>query len=238
MSQALAELTLREADFRPSDEVTDRLKQITFVAFIGAMATGKTSTMDQVAQLDSEFGAVRSFTTRPRRSIESGDDYRFINDTEDLDRIVQMVVNRTGGLVQYGVHPTTGHVYGSEIADYNHPYSMLAVIPKNAERMREVPFGRKVELTLVAEPYEWIKRFAGKGFSPSEASQRAIEGKQSLEWSFKQPDMIWVSTSSGTRLETAAEIRALIKGDRKPGSSNLTNKQIGKKLLKTISQFI
>ncbi len=214
MNSAHEILATHEADFYPSVEVVEQLRTRTLVAFIGAMAVGKTTCMEQVAKLDTEFAVVKSFATRPRRTNEPDNDYRFLDGTEDLDRIAAMVASRSGGLVQYGVHPTTGHVYGSEISDYNQPYSMLATLTKNVEVLRQTPFGKMVELTLVTEPTEWLRRFRKKGFSANEAKQRALEGKQSLEWSLDQGDnMVWVCTPSSVHPDTAVVIRRFSKRD-------------------------
>jgi hypothetical protein len=147
-----------------------------------------------------------------------------------------MAIIRKGGLVQYSVHPTTGHIYGSEISDYDHPYMMLATLSNHIKELARLPFNKMVELTLVTKPEEWVRRFQSRYVGPDELRKRALEGKQSLEWSLDQgEDMLWVCTPTGIKSETALEIRDLIKGTRKP---NYLNRLIGQKLLDEISRHV
>ena len=237
INQALQDLSAYEAVYSPSDEVAERLRSITLAAFIGPAAVGKTTCIEQVAQLDDQFGRVRPFATRPRRPGESDNEYRFLDQADPyLSRIARMAIIRKGGLVQYGVHPTTGHVYGSEISDYDHPYMMLPVQSHNIETIRRLPFNKMVELAIVTEPEEWVRRLHERGLDPHESRKRALEGKQSLEWSLDQgEDITWVCTPTGIKPETTLEIRDLIKGTRKP---NYLNRQIGQNLLKEISHYV
>ncbi len=83
MNELLDTLSRGEAGYQPGAAVTEQLGQVVMAPLIGPVAVGKSTCMDFVVGIDSEFGRVQSFTTRQRRLGEAATEFRFLEHSED-----------------------------------------------------------------------------------------------------------------------------------------------------------
>jgi guanylate kinase len=232
MNSLVNELDHLSLGYQPDIEVAEGLSRITMALIIGPMAVGKSACIKTVTDLDSEFGRVQSFTTRPIESRDSPDEFRFLeHDEPTLTELLSRA--KKGALVQYAIHPTTGYVYGSELIDYSHPYMMLETLSSGVALLRELPFGKLAEITIVAPPEDWVARFSSRvGNNYKQATKRLLEGEQSLQWSLDQGDSIsWVNNPVGLLDQTASEVNGIIRGNLEP---NKAVRVVGEQLLKAI----
>lgn len=186
--------------------------------------------MDLVISLDNDFGRVQGFTTRPPRMGEKSSEYRFLSHKESTIKSI-LDMTEAGKLVQYAVHPTTGYIYGSDLSDYGHPYTMLDTLASAVPMLRALPFGSIREITVVTEPQELIERIGRRATTQDEYFKRIDEGRQSLEWSLSQDEMMWICTPHGIEHRIGEEIIGLVRGTRDP---NPQNRKIGEKLLQEL----
>lgn len=237
MSEAIEALRAAQAGYEPSQEVSSALSDVTMVPIIGPVAVGKSTTMNAVCILDSEFGRVQSFTTRGIRAGEARDEYRWHDGSEEgLGQIRDAV--EAGELVQYVVHPTTDVVYGSDLSDFGEPYAMLDALSTSIPPLRALPFKKMVEITLVADLYMWQLSFKQRRaqVDGAELYKRLQEGRRSLIWSLDQgDDMAWVENHFGKRERAAQDIIAIAKGTGEPDPSA---RYTGEQLLMNISRLL
>jgi guanylate kinase len=223
----------REPSYTPGLHVTEELRKVTMVPLIGPFAVGKSVCMAKILEQEPDFGRVQSFTTRSRRNGEAEDEYRFLPDGEvTLDWIAEEIKRRD--LVQYAVHPTTGNIYGSDLRDYAKPYSMLDALYSAVEGLRRLPFKDMKEITMVAEPNEWVARSKERlgQISTNEANKRLRESILSLEWSLEQGDSIsWVCNRTNQLPETCQEVVEIVRGSIEKKSAN---RVVGEALLERL----
>lgn len=226
------ELTQLSAGYLPNPEVLEPLRPLTLAPIIGPAAVGKTLCMKQIAHTHEDFGRVQGFTTRdydPKRDGEK-DEYRFLqHDKATLEKLLDQV--QRGELVQFHPHSTTGYIYGSELCDYVKPYTMLGAAANSIKELRALPFAKIVEITLVTEPEEWLKRFRARTSSKDEARKRIKEGVQSLTWSLEREDMHWVVNSRGRLAQASEEIVGVVTGSREV---NPVGRSVGEALLRIL----
>ncbi len=236
MISVIEQLRESEASYRPCLEIEAHINPITMVAVVGPLATGKSTCIDTATSFDSDFGRVRSFTTRPIRDGEAITEYRFLQ--HNADTIRDISVNAEAGLlVQYAIHPTTGFIYGSDASDYSHPYMLLDTLASNVNALRSLPFGKLVEITLVTDPETWERRFI-KNATVNDAQKRLIEGVASLEWSLEHgDDMVWVTNHSGLN-KIPSVAREIIGISRGKLEQNPTSRLVGEKLLSKIRELV
>jgi guanylate kinase len=221
-------------DYQPSVEVAEQLESVTLAPLIGPVAVGKSACMERAIDMATAFGKVQSFTTRPKRPDEAESEYRFLpHNDASLEQIA--IAARRGELVQYAVHPTTGYVYGSDRSDYQQLYMMLDALANSVPAIRRLPFGKIVEMSIVAEPEQWQKRFSARNMDPADAKKRILEGRDSLRWSLDQGDsMLWVCNTAGRLSKTGNEILGLVLGRREPDPRN---RMIGQRLLRALENL-
>jgi len=209
------------------------LGDVTLAPIIGPVGIGKSACMHLILEQDEEFGRVQSFTTRSKRPEEPEDEYRFMpHDDTSLGQIAAAV--RRGELVQYAPHPTTGFVYGSDLSDYRRPYMLLDTLASGVATIRPLPFKEIIEISMVAEPEDWQRRFRARNADPVDARKRILEGRSSIRWSLDQGDaMVWVCNREGRLAETADEIRGIVRGTRQPDARN---RIIGERLLRALEE--
>ncbi|HVV67347.1 MAG TPA: hypothetical protein VHB72_04785 [Candidatus Saccharimonadales bacterium] len=237
MANTVEALRKSLANYMPSEEVCAELATVTMVPIVGPLAVGKSTCMEMVRALDNDFGRVQSFTTRDRREGEAEDEYRWRGHTQEaVDAIAEEV--REGQLVQCVVHPTTGVVYGSDLSDFSHSYTMLDTLSTAVPALRALPFRKMVEMTLVSSPFMWDIGVAARSaqVSEDELEKRIKEGVQSLEWSLEQGGgMAWIKNAFDAPRQTAEEIIGVARGLREP---NPANRQAGELLLAHIKEVL
>src|SRR5688572_17109905 len=112
IEKILEAIRAAEKTYRPSQEVTDSLRDKTLVMLVGPVAIGKSFIIDQLTSHQPEFKQVSVFTTRDARPDDNPDLFRIRPHTEaSLTEILDQI--KQGKLVQYTIHPTTGRIYGT-----------------------------------------------------------------------------------------------------------------------------
>lgn len=216
------EISVLADGYEASNEVADILRQRDLVPLIGPFAVGKSAIMNTVIELDSEFGRVRSFTTRPQRPNEDSGTYDFLtHDTPTLDQIRDAVQERK--LVQVIVHPTTGNVYGSNIDSYGAPYSMLDTMPTSLPGLEVLPFRAIHKVAIAVPPEVWQGRLAERAENGNENDlrKRVREGVTNLEWSLDQGrDLSWVVNGDRDIRDTAGELISTVRDGGSEAASN------------------
>lgn len=210
MSEPLDVLVGLERDYQPSTSVAERIGNKHLIAFIGAFAVGKTTLIESIDAQSPDYAEVVSFTTRPYRG--DGDRYRFLDYTQkNLEVLVGLA--QEGELVNFTVHPTTGHVYGTEVADYTARNCMLATTVKSYKSDRNLPFASVRPVVVVAEPALWLSRVATRTITASERTARIDEARQSLEWSLDTHAALFINNSSPNIQDTANRLVDMLEAD-------------------------
>ena len=202
MKEQIDRLKLLETGYTPSLESVQSIESKRLLAFIGAFAAGKTTLMSKISETDERFSEVISFTTRPSRG--EGDHYRFIDNTpEHIEQITTRAV--MGDLINFAVHPTTHHVYGTEPNDYKTEFCMLATTANSFEASTgKLPFLSVDPVTIVANPDIWRDRISARSASGDEYRARIREAKQSLEWCLDLSEIHYIDNSSPNIAATAS----------------------------------
>lgn len=235
MVDRTGELTLLERTLTPSAEAVAALSQVTIIPIVGPIAVGKSACIDELVNLDERFERVRSFTTRPQRSGEPADQYKFLPHTED---VIDDISNRAarGELVQLKVHPTTGYVYGSDFQAYSGRFMLLDTMAGGVDFLKRLPFRGFSEVSLVVKPEEWLRRFSARVMSSDEARERIREGCDSLAWSLDHgSQMPWIYNGDGLLEDASYELRNLAADGQSPSPRN---RKLGEELLQFLTSIV
>ena len=204
-----------ETEYRPNQDIQRQIGNKVLVMLVGPASMGKTHIMMTAALLDDSFVRVPSFTTREPRPDDERAAYRYIPaDEEHVSRILDDI--EAGEVVQYGVHPTKGTIYGSMIEDHAAPVNMLATLSNAVEQLRHVGFKRTPLIGLVAEPDVWQEWFLARYPEASpERTARAQEAVLSLEWLLAQPpgEVKWLHNQKDRETATSGELIGLVHGE-------------------------
>ena len=224
----------RTQDYWPGPETRARIQVTKFAAIIGPYAVGKNAAIEAVRQIEPDAHKVRSFTTRPQRPSETAATYDFRPHTADtLADILHSVEAHIP--VQVDVHPS-GHVYGSEAAEYEHAYTFLDIMAAAVGKVRRLKtlFSGYTEIGLIATPEDWWPRAEMRSAETTEAEilKRKHEAVFSLGWMLDQgPDFPWVVNHDGQLRQTGQQMADLVNGRSGP---DLQNRRVGEALLRSI----
>lgn len=161
-------------------DIARALANKTLVMVVGPAAVGKSTLMHAVAEQDSRFGYVRSFTTRPDRG-DAQSTYRHISE-EDA-----MALKASGKTVTFVRHPTTGFIYGTDASSYLTEFNVLDTLSGTVDAYRTLPFKNTITVSLTTDPDAWqawlLKRYP---VASHERTKRLNEAVLSIEWSLSQ----------------------------------------------------
>lgn len=226
------------ADYSPKDPDTiDRLNRTVMACVIGPVAVGKNTVISEALRANDDFGKVVSFTTREQRAGEESDTYRFRPHNADTLQTVNRQM-KEGSLVQCAVHGNTGRVYWSDKDAYTRPFMLLDTLASSVPAIKDMPFERVEQVTIVAYPQTWQGRMlkrAGEIQNKEEMKGRIAEAVSSLEWSLQQGDeMAWVVNHQGLAAQAAGDLRGLIRHTAQPEPKN---RRVGEQLLQSIKML-
>jgi hypothetical protein len=93
-------------------------------------------------------------------------------------------------------------IYGSELNDYDHEYTVKDVLSGAVQGFRTLSFASNVAITIISKPDTWMKRVNARFPEGSEyRSGRLGEAVQSFRWSLSQPENtgthFWVENING-----------------------------------------
>ena len=201
----------------------------TLVMIVGPTAIGKSTLMHAVTDQDDRFGYVSTFTTRPARE-GSATTYRHI--TADQAEAKK----RTGDYYTYLTHPTTGHVYGTDLESFAARINLLDTLAGSVEAYRELPFGRTVTLSLTTDPASWKTWLLARYPAASpERTKRLHEAVQSIKWSLAQTgNHHWLVNRPGQEERVAKELIELIDTPRSGGDAS----DMAREMLKLVNGLL
>lgn len=179
------------------------------VMIVGPSAIGKSTLMNEVVRQNSEFGRVKSFTTRPPRDNDEPNQYFYLS-TDEAKQL-----QKESKAITYAVYPTTGQIYGTIADSYQFPYNLLDTLSGSVEEYRKLPFKKTVTISLTATPHQWHDWLLERYPEPSEErTKRLLEAKQSINWSLSQTsDHHWVLNEVGKQAETAQLVIKIALGE-------------------------
>ena len=212
----LHKLAAEQPTYRPNTATLEQLRHILFVCFVGAGGMGKTTLMDELVQLDpSRYGKTRNFTSRPPRADDDPKRYYYYPHTDaGLAPVLARIAAHEN--LQYNINLFSDYIYGTEIADYPHPYNLGDIWSSSIEGLRQLGFGELHIFSIVTDPASWQQRFDSR-FPPGHSLREARlkEAAQSLEWSLAQtsPDHTWVINRDGAIRDAAVSVDSTIRGE-------------------------
>lgn len=217
-----------------SPKIRDQLAKKILVPLVGPSSVGKTTIMRAIVENDSEFHRSSGFSTRPMRDGEEPDTYRFLENTNnERTKILQQF--ERGELVQFAIHPTTGFLYGTNLADYQGKYNLLDTLSSEVVNFQALGFAACQTIMIVASPNDWQARFDSRHFSDDEAAKRITEGFNSIHWGFEQENGVrWVENKEGGLAETVEHIIAIAKNQMHANDDHAL--RVGADLLKHLSR--
>lgn len=210
----LQRLLVEQPTYKPSQNVLDRVQQITMISFVGASSMGKTTLMQLLARTAPGYGITKNFTSRSPRPEDDPGRYVYFEHTDaGLKPILDRIASHE--LLQYNIHPFSLHVYGSEIEGYPHHYNMGDIFYSSIDGFRQLGFKKLYVFSVITEPATWQARF-DKRFPAghSQRQARLAEAVSSLKWSLAQdnPDHAWIIDRDNECEAAASDVQAVIGG--------------------------
>ncbi len=168
--------------YLPSKEVAESIKNKSLVMLVAPAVTGKSHLIKEMAKQDSDFHTMPIFTTRDSRPDDDPRYFHIIPHTEEgLGRLLDSIEAKQ--VVQYAVHPTTKHIYGTVASDYPGRFNLLATLSHTVAPLQKLPFASTHVIGLVTEPHTWKQWFIARYPDvSSERTKRLNEAIFSLEW--------------------------------------------------------
>lgn len=174
--------------YRPAPQVLTRLRDVDFLAVVGASAAGKSTVIEASVAREPELRPVCNNTSRrPRPGERDGVDFRF----ETRDRMLDRIGNRE--YVQ--VAPNAfGDFYAT--APDGYATSGVAVLPVLADAVagfRRLPFRTvRAVYVLPPDPATWRARLARRQWDPATFEARMAEARRSLAWAIEDPQVRFI----------------------------------------------
>lgn len=191
----------------------NQLRDKTLIMLVGPSAIGKSTLMNEVVSIRSDFGRTTGFTTRDPRPNDEPGQYRYLTKDDVQKKIAQK------SLIQYAVFPTTGQIYGTETIDYPSKYNLKDILANAVADFRALPFARTVTISLAAPAEQWQQWFLARYPKPSqEAKMRLEEAKLSIEWSLQDEQTHWLINSEQHLKSAAAQLVNIATHDINPAT--------------------
>ena len=217
-----------------SEVEKEGIDQKTIINLVGPSAVGKTSLIDYIDASFNHFSKVTSYTTRPQRTGERADNYRFLDSTAiNLDEL-------KARSLQFDQFPGTEVIYGTEPEDYKNKYNLLDTLSSSVDTFRGLGFAACRQFIIVASPLEWENRIKQREFSKPVLKNRLEEAKNSLTWAQEQQDRVqWIYNQDSNLEKVASLIVDLSTDDETCKKFDDSNpKEIGSDLLQYIKYLI
>lgn len=214
----LQELSKNENKYFPNAKISEQLQQKVLIMVIGPAAVGKSSVMNKVIGLHSDFARVSGFTSRQPRPNDEPELYEYVAHTEASLEPVFREIER-GELVQYAIHPTSQELYATRIEDYKGTYNLKDIFASVAEGLKKLPFKKTVTIGLVVNSQAWQEWFNERyPAHSSERTKRLEEAVLSLKWLLNQPagEVLWVENKPGELAQSAEQLIGLCLNITKP----------------------
>jgi guanylate kinase len=206
--EELIQLESRQNDYMPGAAIATQLAEKSLLLIVAPTSMGKSTVIRRVTEIDDRFGIVGSFTTRDPRADENGKQFTYIPHTDaGLEHLFKRI--RQQELVQYIIHPTTKHIYGTDISHYPKPYNLLDFIYNSIDGIRKLPFKESPVISIATEPSQWAYWFNQRFPEGNpERHKRLDEAIMCFRWLLAQPipAVHWVVNGEGMLDQAAGEV--------------------------------
>lgn len=205
---------LRElvANYRPSKNILQAVKNIRLLASVGPSASGKTTIMKELVKIAPDIHWILADITRPPRPNEQpGIDYIFRTRQEILDDLKQ------GQLVQVAIGPNND-LYGTRLSGYPaEGIGLMALVPASVKQFRALPIKSMQTAFIVPSSYElwqqWLARQAkDSNWTKQQKESRLNEAKASYEFALSDKDINFVLND--TPADAARRLLQVARGEQ------------------------
>ena len=203
-----------ELAYKPNQAIAEQLRQKSILMMVSPSSCGKSYIMEQVIERDPTCHHVIDMTTRPPRPDDIPGHFAYLpHDDEHVSRYLDRIENKE--LVQYAVHPTTGYLYGSDIAGYPAEFNLLETLSSMVTFMRTLPFRRSIVIGVVVKPEQWQQWFDARfPIGHEERVKRLDEAIMCLSWLTDTTHANLVSwIENGPGLDPAAAVMSIVHGE-------------------------
>lgn len=198
--------------YKPNEDIANELQKRTLVMVVAPTACGKSYIMEKIIHTQPDCRRVVDITSRDPRPDDPPGAFEYIPHD---DRSISEFLGRMDRheLVQYVIHPTTGNIYGTDLAGYSAEYNFLETLSNSVTYMRRLPFERTLVIGIAVELSQWQNWFNARFNEPNEERRNRLqEAVMSLEWLMDptHPDIVqWVENSP--TLDAADAIIEIVK---------------------------
>lgn len=217
-------------DYQPNSDVSLSILSRSLVEVIAPACEGKSTVMNKVVEMDTDFGYVRSWTTRNQEPRDEGSYYTFYNTATELESLFDRIDKREA--VQYTAHPTTGKLYGTSPEGYPAEYNLLDTLASSVDDLDKLAFKSIYKVALVSKGSERRRRFLTRYPEESpERTKRLKEAALCLAWVLEQPEenLIWIENGKSDVEKAARDIRNAVKfSTPMPSLRNLAEDMLAK----------
>lgn len=234
IQKQLGEAANSQSSYTPNGQVGKELRTKRLIMLVGPAATGKSYLMNRIAERDTDFSRVSVFTTREARDDDEPGMFRCLpHDDKHVAELLETI--KLGNAVQYAIHPTSGRIYGSVLADYPKTYNMLATLSGIVNHLRELPFAHTYVVGLVCDPDIWLKRFYERYPEPSEErTKRLQEAVVSLEWLLNPQNQSSIIWADATKVGAEDAIQSVINAVKYNTHDSSVAKKVAERMLERV----
>lgn len=234
VQKQLEQAARTEGGYTPNGQVGKELRTKRLIMLVGPAATGKSYLMNRITERDPGFSRVSVFTTRDARPDDEPGMFRCLpHNDKNVAELLETI--KLGNAVQYAIHPTSGRIYGSVLADYPKTYNMLATLSGIVNHLRELPFARTYVVGLVCDPEVWLKRFYERYPEPSdERAKRLKEAVVSLEWLLDSKNQSYIIWADATKVGAEDAIQSVINAVKYNIHDNSAAKKVAEHMLERV----
>lgn len=205
-----------QADYQPSENVRQIIKDKTLVMIVAPAAMGKSYVISRAISANPHFASAISFTTRDPRAGDEGNMRTIPRDSEHIGILLDLI--ESGRVVNYTVFPTTGMLYGTDLSSYPGEVNLMPTLANSVETLRRTGFGKCITIGLIAPPETWIEWFNTRFPEPTaEKTARLKEALLSIAWLLQDRSVRWLINRDGEGDTTARELVAIAEHDA-PGN--------------------
>jgi guanylate kinase len=232
--QFLRDINILVAEYEPGPDIYAQTPNIHLRVVSGPAGSGKDTVIRKSGLHD-----VSGVTSRAMRAYELAGtpDYRRYFDLGSIeDRIALLERLNQGSFVQVIPHPTTSHVYGTELEDYA-DHCVLDATAGEYDRLRKLNmFGSLGRICVVAPTFEEQMRRLTKrdGAHASDRRARLEEAPDSLRICLADPETIFLVNDDADR--AAGLMRQIVEGAKLPSSLLEYGRHVGAAVLHELEQ--
>lgn len=193
------------ANYRQSDEIVLRMREVPLIAVVGPSRAGKTTLMEYARAAEPELHFVVSDTSRPRRPNETDGVHYYFQALEAMEQRAR------AGLYATVAPSITGDLYATSPDEYDgHGRPIMAVLASVMPSFRRL-FPAMCTVVVLPPDFEsWM----GRGEERNSQSKRMAEAVESLQFAATDDRSFYVINDD---LETAkAEFMSAIHGEADP----------------------